>query len=122
MEDLIQLRGIKGVLSHSGCPSDLLERYLTFLRTGGQQVQIVRGEVNMMFQKELQYRQRRNEEMRGKATFCKNKKSGSGNSDTGVFIGMEFIQCCFCHGIPARMLDVRRERGEVVEVVVGFGG
>ena len=29
---------------HSGCPEDLLESYLQFLQTGGQQVQIVRGE------------------------------------------------------------------------------
>ncbi|WP_259296464.1 hypothetical protein [Bacteroides stercoris] len=39
----------------------------------------------------------------------------------GVFIGMEFIQYCFGHGIPARVLDVWRVRGEVAEVVVEFG-
>ena len=39
----------------------------------------------------------------------------------GMFIGMEFIQYCFGHGILARVLDVRRVHGEVVEVVVEFG-
>ncbi|MEO5017991.1 hypothetical protein ABH031_26150, partial [Bacteroides ovatus] len=112
---------VKNVLSHSGCPEDLLESYLQFLQAGGQQVQIVRGEVTMMFQKEMQYRKRRNEEMKGTVTFSNKDKHNAGNSDMGVFIGMEFIQCCFGHGIPARVLDVRRERGEVVEVVVEFG-
>lgn len=64
MENLIQIHSVKNVLSHSGCPEDLLESYLKFLQTGGQQVQIVRGEVTMMFQKEMQYRKRRNEEMK----------------------------------------------------------
>lgn len=44
-----------------------------------------------------------------------------GAYDIGVFVGMEFVQCCFGHGIPARVLDVRREHGEVVKVVVKFG-
>ena len=35
-------------------------------------MQIVRGEVFMMFEKEAQYRKRRNEEMKGTVTFCKN--------------------------------------------------
>jgi hypothetical protein len=34
---------------------------------------------------------------------------------------MEFIQCCFNHGIPARVLNVRRVHGEVTEIVVEFG-
>ena len=110
MENSIQIQGIRNMLSHSGCPEDLLESYLQFLQTGGQQVQIVRGEVFMMFEKEAQYR-----------TFCKNDGDNVGEYNTGVFIGMEFIQCCFNHGIPARVLDVWRERGEVVEVVVKFG-
>ena len=59
------------MLSHSGCPEDLLESYLQFLQTEGQQVQIVRGEVFMMFEKEAQYRKRRNEKMKGTVTFCK---------------------------------------------------
>ena len=63
MENLIQIHSVKNVLSHSGCPEDLLESYLQFLQAGGQQVQIVRGEVTMMFQKEMQYRKRRNEEI-----------------------------------------------------------
>nr|WP_259323084.1 hypothetical protein [Phocaeicola vulgatus] len=121
MENLIQIHSVKNVLSHSGCPEDLLESYLHFLQTGGQQVQIVRGEVTMMFQKEMQYRKRRNEEMKGTVTFSNKDKHNTGNSDMGVFIGMEFIQCCFGHGIPARVLDVRREHGEVVKVVVKFG-
>lgn len=121
MENLIQIHSVKNVLSHSGCPEDLLESYLQFLQTGGQQVQIVRGEVTMMFQKEMQYRKRRNEEMKGTVTFSNKDKHNAGNSDMGVFIGMEFIQCCFGHGIPAWVLDVRRVRGEVVEVVVEFG-
>ena len=121
MVNLIQIHSVKNVLSHSGCPEDLLESYLQFLQTGGQQVQIVRGEVTMMFQKEMQYRKRRNEEMKGTVTFCKNDGDNVGEYNTGVFIGMEFIQCCFGHGIPARVLDVRRERGEVVEVVVKVG-
>ena len=121
MENLILIHSVKNVLSHSGCPEDLLESYLQFLQTGGQQVQIVRGEVTMMFQKEMQYRKRRNEEMKGTVTFCKNDGDNVGEYNTGVFIGMEFIQCCFNHGIPARVLDVWRERGEVVEVVVKFG-
>ena len=87
------------MLSHSGCPEDLLESYLQFLQAGGQQVQIVRGEVTMMFQKEMQYRKRRNEEMKGTVTFSNKEKHNAGNSDMGVFIGMEFIQCCFGHGI-----------------------
>lgn len=49
------------MLSHSGCPEDLLESYLQFLQTEGQQVQIVRGEVFVMYEKEAQYRKRRNE-------------------------------------------------------------
>ena len=67
--NLIQIHSVKNVLSHSGCPEDLLESYLQFLQAGGQQVQIVRGEVTMMFQKEMQYRKRRNEEMKGTVTF-----------------------------------------------------
>ena len=121
MENSIQIQGIRNMLSHSGCPEDLLESYLQFLQTGGQQVQIVRGEVFMMFEKEAQYRKRRNEEMKGTVTFCKNDGDNVGEYNTGVFIGMEFIQCCFNHGIPARVVDVWRERGEVVEVVVKFG-
>lgn len=84
-------------------------------------MQIVRSEVAAMFQKEMQYCKRRNEEMKGSVTFSNKDKYNTGNSDMGVFIGMEFIQCCFGHEIPARVLDVRRERGEVVEVVVKFG-
>ena len=70
MENSIQIQGIRNMLFHSGCPEDLLESYLQFLQTGGQQVQIVRGEVFMMFEKEAQYRKRRNEEMKGTVTFC----------------------------------------------------
>ena len=115
MENLIQIHSVKNVLSHSGCPEDLLESYLQFLQAGGQQVQIVRGEVTMMFQKEMQYRKRRNEEMKGTVTFSNKEKHNARSSDIGV------IQCCFGHGIPARVLDVRREHGEVVKVVVKFG-
>lgn len=61
MENSIQIQGIRNMLFHSGCPEDLLESYLQFLQTGGQQVQIVRGEVFMMFEKEAQYRKRKNE-------------------------------------------------------------
>ena len=121
MENHIQMHGIKGTLSQSGCPEDLLDNYLDFLQAGGQQVQIIRGEVNMMFQKEAQYRKRRNEVMRGSVTFRNRDKEAAGNPDTGVFIGMEFIQCCFNHGIPARMLKVRREHGRVTEIEVVFG-
>ena len=39
--------------------TDLQESYLQFLQTGGQQVQIVRGEVFMMFEKEVQYRKKK---------------------------------------------------------------
>ena len=84
-------------------------------------MQIVRGEVTMMFQKEMQYRKRRNEEMKGTVTFSNKDKHNAGNSDMGVFIGMELSKAASEHGIPARVLDVRRERGEVVEVVVDFG-
>lgn len=51
MENSIQIHGIRNMLSHSGCPEDLQESYLQFLQTGGQQVQIVRGEVFMMFER-----------------------------------------------------------------------
>ena len=37
MVNLIQIHSVKNVLSHSGCPEDLLESYLQFLQTGGQQ-------------------------------------------------------------------------------------
>ena len=121
MENLIQIHSVKNVLSHNGCPEDLLESYLQFLQTGGQQVQIVRSEVAAMLQKEMQYRKRRNEEMKGTVTFSNKEKHNARSSDIGVFVGMEFIQCCFGHGIPARVLDVRREHGEVVKVVVKFG-
>ena len=84
MENLIQIHSVKNVLSHSGCPEDLLESYLQFLQAGGQQVQIVRGEVTMMFQKEMQYRKRRNEEMKGTVTFSNKDKHNTGNSD-GVY-------------------------------------
>lgn len=80
MENSIQIQGIRNMLSHSGCPEDLLESYLQFLQTGGQQVQIVRGEVFMMFEKEAQYRKRRNEEMKGTVTFCKMTEIMSGNT------------------------------------------
>ena len=43
MKNSIQIHGVRNMLSHSGCPEDLLESYLQFLQTGGQQVQIVRG-------------------------------------------------------------------------------
>ena len=59
--------------------------------------------------------------MKGTVTFSNKEKHNTGNSDMRVFIGVEFIQCCFGHGIPARVLDVRREHGEVVKVVVKFG-
>ena len=95
MENLIQIYSVKNVLSHSGCLEELLERYLQFLQTGGQLVQIIRGEVTMMFQKEMQYRKRRNEEMKGTVTFSNKEKHNAGSSDIGVFVGMEFIQCCF---------------------------
>lgn len=121
MENSIQIQGIRNMLSHSGCPEDLLESYLQFLQTKGQQVQIVRGEVFVMYEKEAQYRKRRNEKMKGTVTFCKNTKNDTGEYNTGVFIGMEFIQCCFNHGIPARVLNVRRVHGEVTEIVVEFG-
>ena len=121
MENLIQIHSVKNMFSHSGCPEDLLESYLQFLQAGGQQVQIVRSEVAAMFQKEMQYCKRRNEEMKGPVTFSNKDKYNTGNSDMGVFIGMEFIQCCFGHGISALVLDVRRVRGEVVEVVVKVG-
>lgn len=121
MEDLIHIHTIKGMLSQSGCPEDLLEHYLKFLQTGGQQVQIIRGEVNVMFQKEEQYRKRRNEAMRGSVTFYNKDKGTIGSSDTGIFIGMEFIQSCFQHGILARMSKVRREHGKVMEIEVVFG-
>ena len=52
MKNSIQIHGVRNMLSHSGCPEDLLEGYLQFLQTGGQQVQIVRGEVFMMFEKD----------------------------------------------------------------------
>ena len=69
----------------------------------------------------MQYRKRRNEEMKGTVTFSNKEKHNARRTPIwGVFIGMEFIQCCFGHGIPAWVLDVRRERGEVVEVVVEF--
>ena len=55
MKNSIQIHGVRNMLFHSGCPEDLLESYLQFLQTGGQQVQIVRGEVFMMFEKEAQY-------------------------------------------------------------------
>lgn len=51
MENSIQIHGIRNMLSHSGCPEDLQESYLQFLQTGGQQVQIVRGEVFMMLKR-----------------------------------------------------------------------
>ena len=121
MENSIQIQGIRNMLSHSGCPEDLLESYLQFLQTEGQQVQIVRGEVFMMFEKEAQYRKRRNEKMKGTVTFCKNTKNDTEEYNTGVFIGMEFIQCCFNHGIAARVLNVRRVHGEMTEIVVEFG-
>ena len=102
MENLIQIHSVKNVLSHSGCPEDLLESYLQFLQAGGQQVQIVRGEVTMMFQKEMQYRKRRNEEMKGTVTFSNKDKHNTGNSDMGVFIGMELSNAAsdmgFLHG------------------------
>ena len=111
MENSIQIQGIRNMLSHSGCPEDLLESYLQFLQTEGQQVQIVRGEVFMMFEKEAQYRKRRNEKMKGTVTFCKNTKNDTEEYNTGVFIGMEFIQCCFNHGIPARVLNAKSTWG-----------
>lgn len=40
MENSIQIQGIRNMLSHSGCPEDLLESYLQFLQTEGQQVQM----------------------------------------------------------------------------------
>ena len=102
----MEMQRLQTALSQSGCPEDLLADYLDFLQNGGQQVEIVRNNITQVFQKEALYRKRRH---------------GTGNSDTGVFIGIEFIRCCFTHGIPARMLKVVREHGEVVEIVVGFG-
>ena len=64
MKNSIQIHGVRNMLSHSGCPEDLLESYLQFLQTEGQQVQIVRGEVFMMFEKEVQYRTERRERYR----------------------------------------------------------
>lgn len=82
MENSIQIQGIRNMLSHSGCPEDLLESYLQFLQTEGQQVQIVRGEVFVMYEKEAQYRKRRNEKMKGTVTFCKNTKNDTGEYNT----------------------------------------
>ena len=75
MENSIQIQGIRNMLSHSGCPEDLLESYLQFLQTEGQQVQIVRGEVFVMYEKEAQYRKRRNEKMKGTVTFSKTRRT-----------------------------------------------
>ena len=121
MDDLIQIHRARGILTQSGCPKELLDNYLDFLQNGGQQVQIVRNEVAMMFQQEQQYRKRRHETMSGSVTFRNKDGNIPGDSDTGVFIGMEFIQCCFNYGILARMLNIRKEHGKVVESVVGFG-
>ena len=121
MENSIQIQGIRNMLSHSGCPEDLLESYLQFLQTEGQQVQIVRGEVFVMYEKEAQYRKRRNEKMKGTVTFCKNTENATVGYNTGVCIGAEFIQCGFHHGIPGRVLNARRVHGEVTEIVVEFG-
>lgn len=117
----MEMQRLQTALSQSGCPEDLLADYLDFLQNGGQQVEIVRNNITQVFQKEALCRKRRHETMEGTVTFRNKEQHGTGNSDTGVFIGIEFIRCCFTHGIPARMLKVVREHGEVVEIVVGFG-
>ena len=98
MENLIQIHSVKNVLSHSGCPEDLLESYLQFLQAGGQQVQIVRGEVTMMFQKEMQYRKRRNEEMKGTVTFSNKDKHNLSESRFDLPMKRlkgQLLQLCF---------------------------
>ena len=40
----------------------------------------------MMFEKEAQYRKRRNEKMKGTVTFCKNTKNDTEEYNTGVLL------------------------------------
>lgn len=121
MTDVFQTNHIKGILSQADCPAGLQEAYLNYLRTEEQQSHIVRNKITMMFHKEMSLCRRHRQPMEGSATFSRAEDAPSASPETGLFIGIEFILCCFSNGIPARIADYKQSNGEVTEVTVCFG-
>lgn len=121
MIDVFQINSIKGILTQANCPTDLQEAYLAFLQTGEQLVYIIQNKVAMMFQKEMLRCQEYNQPMVGSVTFRKGGNTPSGSSDVGVFIGVEFVLCCFRNGVPAKILTFKCLHKEITEVIIGYG-
>lgn len=117
----LHTENIKKMLSLAGCPTDLQGSYLKYLQSGGQQVHVVRSEVSMMFQKQLMRCQRHHQPMEGSATFSRHKDEASSCPDMGIYIGLEFISCCFSRSIPARITTIKRIHGEITELTISFG-
>ena len=116
-----QTNKTKGILTQADCPMDLQEAYLNFLQTGGQQVLIIQNNVLMMFQKEMKSCKRIQRPMEGTVTFRRRENDPSASPEMGLFIGIEFILCCFNNGVPARILDIKRVHNEVIEVLISYG-
>lgn len=121
MADIHQTNRIRKLLGLANCPTGLQDDYLNFLQTEEQQVHIIRNQVTMMFQKEMTHCQKRRLQMEGSVTFCRNKDDPSASPERGLFIGIEFMLCCFNSGIPARIADYKLSNDEVIEVIINFG-
>lgn len=121
MMDDFQINRVKSILVQADCPAGLQEAYLNFLQTGEQQAHIIRNKVTAMFQEEMTHSRRHQRPMEGSVTFSRREDDSSVPPETGVFIGIEFILCCFNNGIPARIVDFKQSKGEVTKVIVSFG-
>lgn len=121
MVDNLQTKKIKDILTRADCPEDLQEVYLNFLLTQEQQSHVIRNKMTMIFHKEKTRCQRHHQPMEGSVTFSRAEDDPSAAPETGLFIGIEFILCCFGNGIPARIAGYKQAKGEIVKVTVCFG-
>lgn len=119
--DDFQTNRVKGILAQANCPKNLQEAYLNFLQIGGQQILIMRNNVTMMFQKEMKSCKRFQRLMEGTVTFRRRENAPSAAPEMGLFIGIEFIICCFNNGIPARILNIEKVHNEITGVIISYG-
>lgn len=119
--DDFQTNRVKGILAQANCPKNLQEAYLNFLQIGGQQILIMRNNVTMMFQKEMKSCKRFQRLMEGTVTFRRRENAPSAVPEMGLFIGIEFIICCFNNGIPARILNIEKVHNEITGVIISYG-
>lgn len=121
MKDDFQTNRTKDILTQADCPMDLQEVYLNFQQTGGQQALIIQNNVMMMFRQEAMRCKRIQRPMEGSVTFRKRENDPSALPEMGLFIGIEFILCCFNNSVPARILDIKRIHNEIAEVTICYG-